>query len=348
MNAMQPTQIFPAKAEHWVGFVLSLLKIYVVAAYLVWGMFDLYVQNGNNPSIAPPAMRSGYFLCLIVLVFAAGIQLGTGRREMALRTGAFILIGTLFLLMSLQVQPFWLWMMVFATNIVINGSVLLCALAACRHFKMRAFTFWIWACSINLVREIGIVLCKYPYAVDKRSLPLWRLMNDLPAGNFLEFYWIGFIVAGVLWAAGSILVIRHVLTQGRAAVSTNTAMLAALSVLVLLIGMALSFSLFQSPSLIPTAAIGGVVFFFSLAAYCRHRTPAFAFLVVACAINIVRTAVMAMHHSWPEKSGSFVQLFFELLSLGGVISGVLWGVGNCLLIQRVTEMNPKFEPIAEL
>ena len=88
----------------------------------------------------------------------------------------------------------------FVVTIAVN-SVLLCfSFIAYRRTGMRAFAFWITACTICIISSVGL----HTYAYS-------RALSTETYRSFIEFYRAGFIVQAVLGGAGSIMLIRHVL-----------------------------------------------------------------------------------------------------------------------------------------
>ena len=328
-------RLIPTKAGEWTSILLCLLKIYVVSAYIVRDICFFCVWGAEDLSIfSPTVMATGYVLCIIGLSFAAVIQYKRKKHEGAFLTFLFILIGLAFLHLSFQGTSDWDWM-IPGVDIWANGWIVCCCFVARRHFKTRAFTCWIWASSINLICEIGIQFCAYPswHVVSDDSF--WRLVHDYPLGNFLEFYWMGYITAGALYVSGLILAIQQMHAKDLVKPSLNTSMFVALGTLVLMIGLAISISVFRHPEFLPAAAVNGVVCLVSLNA-CRRQTPAaFLCLALASALTIARTAGLDLHQNWRVPPQDFEQWLFEILMSVGFMTTVFWYGGMVLIIQRI-------------
>lgn len=144
--------LIPASKDEWKVFVPGLFKAYIISAYIIWKFSSLYI-SGDNSSFAPPsAIMGGYILSIVVLSFVAGIQVGKKENKAAIRTVVFIAVGLVFLSVSFRAVSM-LNQVVFTANVLTNCLVLLYAIKTRRIQKMRALTFWIWASSINLIRE---------------------------------------------------------------------------------------------------------------------------------------------------------------------------------------------------
>jgi hypothetical protein len=90
----------------------------------------------------------------------------------------------------------------FVTTIAVNSIVLSFSFAAYRRTRMRAFAFWIAACTICIISTVGL----YGYAYS-------RALSAEDYRTFMEFYRIGYAVQAILGAAGSIMIIRFILTK---------------------------------------------------------------------------------------------------------------------------------------
>jgi len=329
----------PTNTDEWKEIPLSLLKIYVVLAYIVWEICDCYITGlgfSAGWNTVHSSITLGYVFSVVVLSLTAGVQYGRKKNRAASQTLAFALIGASFLFVdtvNLQNLGLWLWA-IPRLDILINVAVLCCALIVRFRIKTRALTFFIWGCAINLVRETGIYYCEYPSWDIANSAPFWRSVHDFPGGSFLEFYWIGYIVAGVLFASGIILSIRQMQAKGMSKVSPNTAMYVALAILFLMIGMTISLSFFGHPEFLPTMIISGFVIYFSFKAYRQQRAALFIFLFLSGILTISQVAGLDLYQKWYFPPGEFESWLFDLLSIAGAIAGGLWAAGIILIILR--------------
>src|ERR1035438_3045993 len=117
----------------------------------------------------------------------------------------------------------------FLADVLFNCLIIYYALNTRRVQRIRALTFWIWGCSINLIREIGLVLCNYwpqPLGNNENNVfrnSFWGLLYNFPMGSFVEFYWLGYLLTGVLYVAGVILAIQKLRAKEQFKPSPNTA-----------------------------------------------------------------------------------------------------------------------------
>jgi hypothetical protein len=264
-----------------------------VAAYIVWKFSSLYISGENSPFSPPFALAAGYMLSIIVLSFKAGIQIGRKQNEAAVRTLVFLVIGVVFLSINFQAGPI-LKQITFFADVLINTSVLCFALNARRSQKKRALTFWIWGCSINLIREIGMVLCNYwtPPLGNIQSnfgrTDFWGLFYSFPSSSFMEIYWLGYLLTGVLYVAGVILIIQEQRAKDQFSLSPNTAMFVAFGFLASMILMGISFLRLEHAELLPALAINGVVIYFCFGGFRHLKSKAFVLLASAAILAVAR------------------------------------------------------------
>jgi hypothetical protein len=90
----------------------------------------------------------------------------------------------------------------FVVTIAVNSIVLCFSFKAYRRTRMRAFAFWIAACTICIISSVGL----YGYAYS-------RSLSAADYRTFMEFYRLGYALQAILGAAGSIMLIRHVLPK---------------------------------------------------------------------------------------------------------------------------------------
>jgi hypothetical protein len=90
----------------------------------------------------------------------------------------------------------------FVTSIATNSAVLSFSFSAYRRTNLRAFAFWIWSCAIAII-----------------LMSAWYIMSFSPPSTrtdyltFTIFYRILFMVNSILGATGSIMIVRHFLSE---------------------------------------------------------------------------------------------------------------------------------------
>jgi hypothetical protein len=234
----------------------------------------------------------------------------------------------------------------FLAAVVFDGLVLCYALNARRHQKMRALTFWIWGSSINLIREIGLVLCNYwtpplgNIGSNFGRTDFWGLFYSFPSSSFMEIYWLGYLLAGVLYVAGVILIIQEQRAKEQFRPSPNTAMFVALGVLVSMILMGISFMRLEHAELLPALAINAVVAYFCFVGYRLFKAKAFVCLVLAAILPVARIIVVYLldqYHNRIHNGGisTTEQWLLGLMLLGSIMAIIFWGVGIIYIIQHI-------------
>ena len=338
--------LIPTKKEECQNIVPALFKAYIVTAYIIWKLSSLYISGEGSPFMPPFAVTIGYILSIVVLSFVAGVQKGRKQNEAALRTLVFIVIGIVFLSIGFQAGSI-LTQIAFLTDVLINCLVLCYALNVRRSQKIRVLTFWIWGCSINLIRELGLLICNYwsqqsgNYENSVFNKSFWGLFYNFPTGSFGEFYWLASLLAGVLYVAGVILVIQKLRTKEQFNPSPNTAMFVALGFLAAMILMAISLARFESTGLLPTIAVNAVLLYFCLGGYRQFKSKAFICFASAAILTIARTIGLEglnRYHNWLHDGTiyTFEQWIVELLQIGSVLAIVLLGAGIILVVQGIS------------
>ena len=338
--------LIPSNKEEWQNLVPALFKAYVALAYIIWKCSSLYVF-GESSSFSPTsAVMGGYLLSIVVLAFLAGIQIGKKQTREAVRTIIFIALSFALLLISFHAGSILNGLVILA-NILINFSVLCYMLNVRRSQKMMALTFWIWGCLINVIRDVGLLLCNYwlpplgNNVSNMRRTDFWGLLYNFPITSFVEFYWLGFLLSGVLYVAGVILVIQKLRAIEQFKLSSNTAMFVALGFLAAMILMAISFMFLGHAEFLPAIVINSAIFYFCFNGYQQFKSKAFVFLSIAAILTTVRVGglvVLDWYHNEIHNGGIYniEQWLLELMLLGGVVAIVFWGTGIVLAIKSVT------------
>ncbi len=337
--------LIPTNKKEWQNSGSSLFKAYVAMAYILWKMSSLYISQERSPFAPPFAVTAGYILSIVVLSFVAGIQKGRKQNQAAMRTLLFIVIGVVFLSISFQ-AGFVLNRIAFLAEVLVNGFVLCYVLNARRFGKVRALTLWIWACSISLIREPGLMLCNYLLpplgnnVSNIRRTDFWGLMYNFPITSFIEFYWLGYLLAGVLCVAGVVLTIQKLRAKEEFNPSPNTAMFVALGFLASMILMAVSFMRLGHAELLPAAVINSALLYFCFVGYQQFRSSAFVYLAIAAILTIVRTiglVSMDWYHNSIHNGGIYTteQWLLELLLLGSIMAAIFWGAGIVSLVRGI-------------
>ena len=235
----------------------------------------------------------------------------------------------------------------FLADVLFNCLIIYYALNTRRVQRIRALTFWIWGCSINLIREIGLVLCNYwpqPLGNNENNVfrnSFWGLLYNFPMGSFVEFYWLGYLLTGVLYVAGVILAIQKLRAKEQFNPSPNTAMFVALGFLALLILMAISLARFESTGLLPTIAVNAVLLYFCLGGYRQFKSKAFICLASAAILTIARTigieGLNRYHNGLHDGTiYTFEQWIVELLQIGSILAIILLGAGIIFVVQSIS------------
>lgn len=338
--------LIPTKKEEWQNLVPALFKAYIVTAYIIWKLSSLYISGEGSPFMPPFGVIAGYILSIVVLSFVAGVQKGRKQNEAALRTLVFIVIGVVFLSIGFQAGSI-LTQTAFLADVLMNGLVLCFALNTRRFQKMRALTFWIWGCAINLIRELGLLIFNYwsqqsgNYENSVFHKSFWGLLYNFPTGSFAEFYWLGSLLTGVLYVAGVILAIQNLRAKDQFSPSPNTAMFVALGFLASMILMAISLARFESTGLLPTIAVNAVLLYFCLGGYRQFKSKAFICLVSAAILTIARTIGIEglnRYHNWLHDGTiyTFEQWIVGLLQIGSILAIILLGVGIIFVVQSIS------------
>jgi hypothetical protein len=338
--------LIPKNQEDWRNFLPALCKGYVVLAYAIWKAISIYISGDNSPFTPPVAITVGYVFSIVILSFVAGKQVGQKQTRAAVRTFIFITIGGAFWLMNFP-GSLAFGEVTFCGGLLVNGFIICYGLNARRFQKTRALTFWIWGSAINIVREIGLVICNYwtpplGNAGYVGRTDFWGLMYYFPMSSFLEFYWLGFLLAGVLYVAGIVLSLQKLQSEKEFIPSPNTAMFVALGFLASMILMAISFMRLQHVELLPTLVINLATFYFCYIGYRQFKTKSFIFLALAAMLTILKIIgldCLDWYHNSIHNGGiyTFEQWLIELMLMGSVLAIVFLGTGIFFLVRQLRE-----------
>src|SRR5277367_4105376 len=133
--------LFPRKKDEWPGFGLFLCKVYIAFGFAIWKLCNFYIDGDSelfatfNSSNLALVIGSGYIVSILILLFYAGVQIGSGRRKNAVQLFLFVGLGILFLLLGCGISFSFLSSAGTATALVVNGVVLYFVSMAQRHFK---------------------------------------------------------------------------------------------------------------------------------------------------------------------------------------------------------------------
>lgn len=159
--------------------------------------------------------------------------------------------------------------------------------------------------------------------------------------SFLDFYWLGYLLAGVLYVAGIILVIQKLQSKEPFNPSPNTAMFVALGFLTLLILLGVSFMFFRLTGFLPTIAINLAAVYFCYVGYRQIKSRSFVFLGIAAILFMVRLIGLDLfnwYHNSIHNGGinEIEQWIIQLMLLGATIAIVSWGTGLILLMRSLS------------
>jgi HEAT repeat protein len=213
-----------------------------------------------------------------------------------------------------------------------------------RYFKSRAFLYWLWGYAASLTVEIGM---RFGYAAGP-PLPgaiahtgwFWNLvqnagLSSLHAEWFLELYWLVQIVAGVLIAAGIILLARTPEPESGQAVPVNTAKYVALGVLLMLIGIYPSLRFFESPGFLPTCATNGVILAYAVSGFRRGKGVWFSLWAWASGVALLLAAGSQFHRTWEYPPRESDRIVMGLMVAGELVAGLLRLVGLMLALRQL-------------
>jgi hypothetical protein len=157
----------------------------------------------------------------------------------------------------------------------------------------------------------------------------------------VEFYWLGYLLAGVLYVAGVILVIQKLRAKEQFIPSPNTAMFVALGFLASMILMAISFMRLGYAELLPAIVINSAVLYFCFVGYRQFKSNAFVFMALAAILTVSRIMglnLLNWYHNQIQDGTIYTieQWLVELMLLGSILGIVFWGAGIVLVIQRIS------------
>jgi hypothetical protein len=321
--------------EKFKEWTLAAFKIYVVLGFVVWKLLNLYISGNDTSIIFIPSstVAAGYVICLVFWTFTTGVQYGQGEHKKALHSAIFVLLGAIFLWVTFESIPLSEWTIPWveiATNLTIFGA----ALIARRRFKARALTFWIWASSLNIIRELGMKVFNSLNRYRSPGSPFFHQVSGFPPGAFMEAYWIGGLVSSVLFVAGIILSVRQLRAKETVNPSPNTAMFVALAVMASIAGLPASRSLFQITDFLPVMAINLVLFCACIWGISKYQS-AFLCLALAVLFTVGRTVGLDFYSHWSFPPHGFDQWFLEFLSALGIVAGVLRVTAIILIIRQI-------------
>ncbi len=340
--------LIPKGQNEWRNLLPNLCRAYIVLAYAIWKSISVFICGESSPFIPPVALTVGYLFCILVLAFVAGRQVERKENKSAIWTFIFVMVAMAFCLMNFPGSPAFR-AVIFWSELLASGLVLCYVWKARRFQRTRALTFWIWGGAINIVRETGLLLCNYwtpplGNAGYVGRTDFWGLMYYFPASSFLEFYWLGFLLTGVLYVAGLVLICQRLQSKEEFKPSPNTAMYVALGFLALMILMAVSFMGLRHAELLPTVAVNLAVLYFCFLGHQKFRMNAFAFLAMAAILTLVRVVglvALDWYHNRLHNGGIYAveQWLIQMMLLGSVLAMVFWGMGIILIIRRLQDQS---------
>ena len=342
------TPSISAKTVDWKRLATFFFKSYIIVAFAIWKLNSIFVSGDKSPFEPPFPIIAGYLLCVVVLSCVAGFQIGQKQNNAALRTFIFIAIGLVFLSISFESRQIFRLIAFFA-DILINGFMVIYLLCIRRSRNWRSLTFWIWACSINLAREIGLLFCNYwlpPFGNNMSTInrkDFWGLMYNFPVNNgFMEFYWLGYLLAGVLSVAGIALAVQKFRFKEKFNPSPNTAMLVALGFTVCMVLAAISIMRLNHAEFLPTIAINATAIYFCFTGYWRFKSTAFILFAIAAiltTLRIVGLVSLDWYHNSIHNGGiaTVEQWFVELLLMSSVVAIICWSAGIIFIFRRLRQ-----------
>ena len=173
-----------------------------------------------------------------------------------------------------------------------------------------------------------------------RRTDFWGLLYNFPITSFIEFYWLGYLLAGVLGIAGVVLTIQKQRAKEKFNPSPNTAMYVALGFLAAMILMAISSMRLGHAEFLPAVAINLALLYACLIGYRQFKSIAFVFLGVAAILTMARSVglvSMDWYHNRIHDGGIYTmeQWLLELLLLGGITATLCWGAGIVSLVRGI-------------
>jgi hypothetical protein len=361
-----------AKVNKIIHLGLFLVKMYIATALVVWKSIGFYIAGDDglisnfNASTWSLALGVGYVLGVVILLCHAIVQFRLKQYQGVTQTLIFAGLGLLFSLLGMDLPSLTVSFLGSLTILGLNGAMLYYSFKGLRCFKNRAFAYWLWGYSINLVSEIGtkcyteaarhvawnighagwfqnlaqdFVWSTTPPDKCRVISSFWNLSQDFywSAENsewLLEFYWLGHIVSSVLVVAGLILLVRQSGLGLSRTLSINTAKYVAFGVLFMLVGLYFSLVCFGSPGLVTTCIVNVVMLGYSLSACRRPKGLSFAFWAWASGIALLLTVGSQIHpiSVFPPRLSD--QIILELSVLGGLVAAILWVVGLVMALQQ--------------
>jgi len=331
---------------------MGLVKLYMVAAFVIWKGSCVYIDDERGlflPFTAGPgslAVGGGYVLGLLILLGRAFGQFKAKQFKDLIGTLIFTGIGLFFLMLGTGWAGLLLNSAGFPVSLATNGLLLYFSFKGLRALKSRAFLYWTWGFAINLVREIVLNLCSAASApvVPGRPAVNWFWHSGLFFGAsaplaepLLEACWLGHVVAGVLIAAGLILLVRQWGPDISRPAPINTSRQVAGGVLFLLIGIYPSLKWFGSPGVVTAVVLNAVMFGYALSAGRRRQGRCFDLWALACAITLLVTlgGTVVRARALPPGEFDLTPLFLELLTPLGWLADLLWVAGLMLALRQL-------------
>jgi hypothetical protein len=341
---------------------LLLVKIYIATALLVWKVIGFLIAGAEGFSSAfsaspmSLAIGGGYVLAVGILLAHAFLQFKRRQYQGITGTLVFAGLGMLFLMLGADLS---FDSVSFIGSLIGLGMIGLTAYYSwkgMRYFKSRAFLYWFWGYLITLAAEIGM---RFGYAAG--PLPpgavehagwFWNLvqnagLSSLHAEWFLELYWLGQIVAGVLIAAGMILLVRQSGPEGSQPLSVNTARYVALGVLFMLLGIYPSLAFFESPGFVTTCVVNAVMLWYALSACRRPNGTCFALWAWAAGVTLLLTVSSLFHRAWEYPPRGSDLMILKLTVMGGLVAGFLRVSGLMVALRQPPAAKLPDEPKSE-
>lgn len=356
-----------AKSDKMISPVLRLVKIYIATALVVWKAVGFYIAGTEglfSPFSASPlslAIGGGYVFAVGILVAHAFRQFR--RRQYLGITGTLLFsgLGLLFLVLGADLSFDSVSFVGSMVGLGMIGLTSYYSWKGLRFFKSRAFLYWSWGYSITLACEFGMTFgyaagTPAPGAVGHAGW-FWNLAQNAGLHNlhgewFLELYWLGQIVAGVLIAAGMILLVRQSGPEGSQPLPVNTARYVALGVLFMLLGVYPSLAFFESPGFVTTCAVNAVMLRYALPARRRLHGTCFELWAWASGVTLLLTVGSQFHRAWEYPPRGADLMILKLTVMGGLVAGFLRVAGLMVALRQPraakSSDEPKGETLAEV
>ncbi len=350
--------------------VLLLAKAFVVTGFVLWYMVStqylgetryVYIpfQDWVRPGIGEEYHREFILPFIWICVFCVVFLLADGilkfrnkKYQECVSTLVFTALGILLLLMTnVQISNLLFAYIGPIVVIAMNGVMAALSFVALRRFKSRAFIYWTWGYSLSFVREIGVgfstQMNRSEYGAFDSSgwmgyaswyMHQWQghyLWNVMHNGFVLELYWLSYIISGVLIAAGLVLLVRQSWLEGFRPISTCTAQLVAVGVLVMMMLTPQSLLLFGSPTFITALLLNALMLAYSLAGWWRPGHLYFKLWAWAAGLRLLLTIVMQPPRNWGWPPGQPDRVILEFMVVALLVEGFLMIVGLALALRQL-------------